>query len=211
LLHHVPVDSLSIRQAAARDVERIAQIIHGEPGDESVALTGSVDRARRFGYGLVNLDAIPNAARPTVVAESDGRVVGVLQYTRGQSGTPITLGHVRLAVSVMGPIGVLRLLPRLRARTKVDMPIPVDSFYVAELHVDPKLRGQGVGGQLLDWAEQEATRLGDTRMTLTTTATNPARHLYERKGFTVTRSATDPSYERFTGIPGRVLMEKRTS
>ena len=205
------MDSLSIREAGASDVERIAEIIHGEPGDESVALTGSVDRARRFGYGLVQLDAIPNATRPTVVAESGERVVGVLQYTRGQSGTPITLGHVRLAVSVMGPIGVFRLLPRLRARTKVDMPIPLDSFYIAELHVDPKLRGQGIGGELLDWAEQEARRLGDPRMTLTTTATNPARHLYERKGFAVTTSATNPSYERFTGIPGRVLMEKHIS
>jgi len=204
-----PVGSISIRPAGAEDVRRIAEIIHGEPGNESVALTGGVDRARRFGNGLVALDEIPNASKPTVVAESDGRVVGVLQYSRGQTGTPITLGHVRLAVSVMGPIGVLRLLPRLRARSKVDMPIPVDSFYVAELHVDPEVRGNGVGGQLLDWAEQEAKRLGDRRMTLTTTASNPARHLYERKGFTVTKQATHPSYERFSGIPGRVLMEKQ--
>jgi hypothetical protein len=45
-------------------------------------------------------------------------------------------------------------------------------------------------------------------MTLTTHTANPARRLYERKGFTVTRTATDPRYERYTGIQGRVLMEK---
>ncbi len=182
--------------------------MHGEPGREAVSLIGGVDRARRFGRGLVRLDRIPNAAKPTVVAQSHDRVVGVLQYSRGANDR-ITLAHVRLAVSVFGPIGVLRAVPRLRARASVDVAIPADSFYIAEIHVDPGTRGLGIGGQLLDWAEREAIRLESARMTLTTTTANPARRLYERKGFTVTNTATNPRYEHYTGIAGRVLMEKR--
>jgi hypothetical protein len=45
-------------------------------------------------------------------------------------------------------------------------------------------------------------------MSLGTTITNPARHLYERHGFRVVETKTDPSYERYTGIPGRILMMK---
>lgn len=43
---------------------------------------------------------------------------------------------------------------------------------------------------------------------LTTTTGNPARRLYERKGYTVTATRTDPAYERYTGAAGRVFMEK---
>ena len=37
---------------------------------------------------------------------------------------------------------------------------------------------------------------------------NPARRLYERQGFLVVSTRTDPGYERFTGAAGRVLMTK---
>jgi len=45
-------------------------------------------------------------------------------------------------------------------------------------------------------------------MALTTTTTNPARHLYIRHGYRVVETRLDPAYERLTGIPGRVLMVK---
>jgi ribosomal protein S18 acetylase RimI-like enzyme len=45
-------------------------------------------------------------------------------------------------------------------------------------------------------------------MALTTTTENPARHLYERHGFRVVETRTDPAYERYTGIEGRHRMVK---
>jgi ribosomal protein S18 acetylase RimI-like enzyme len=56
--------------------------------------------------------------------------------------------------------------------------------------------------------DREAARLGATNMSLTTTTANPAQRLYKRAGFTITRTATDPSYKKYTGIDGRGLMEK---
>jgi hypothetical protein len=46
-------------------------------------------------------------------------------------------------------------------------------------------------------------------MALVVTPANPARRLYERKGFVATCTALDATYERLTGVGGRVLMEKR--
>jgi hypothetical protein len=83
------------------DVVRVAEIIHGEPSPETVGLIGDRRLASAFGKGLVELDHIPNSARPTVVAEIDGRVVGVLEYTIGEAMN-VTLAHLRLALRVAG-------------------------------------------------------------------------------------------------------------
>jgi len=74
--------------------------------------------------------------------------------------------------------------------------------------VDPRHRNRGIGGAMLDHAEEEARRRGHRLMSLTTTTANPARHLYERHGFRVVETLTDAAYERYTGIAGRHLMVK---
>jgi ribosomal protein S18 acetylase RimI-like enzyme len=199
---------IAIRAAESGDVERIIGIIHGDPTPEAVAVAGSPELARRFGAGLVRLDGIPNDDRPTVVALDGEQVVGVLQYRIGGNPSTFTLDHVKLAVSVFGLAGSLRRLPRFRGRSLVDIPVPANSLYVAELHVDPQRRGHGIGGKLLVWAIDEADRLGVSQLSLDTTTTNPARRLYERHGFVVSRTRLDRRYERFTGVPGRVLMER---
>jgi ribosomal protein S18 acetylase RimI-like enzyme len=199
---------ISIRSAVAKDVERIAEIMHGEPGPELVGVVGNRERASAFGRGLVRLERIPNAARPAVVAERDDLVVGVLQYTLSRSHSAVDLQRVLLALRVGGPIRTLRSLPRVRARGRVDLSPPPGAFYIAELHVDPASRGSGVGEQLLDWADERARGLGIGHMALVTHSTNRARHLYERKGYVVTASRFDERYERYTGVPGRLLMEK---
>jgi len=41
-----------------------------------------------------------------------------------------------------------------------------------------------------------------------TATSNPARRLYERHGFVVVETKTDPEYERGVGAEGRILMVK---
>ena len=45
-------------------------------------------------------------------------------------------------------------------------------------------------------------------LSLTTAIDNPARHLYERMGFTVELEKRNRRYQSITGSPGRVLMVK---
>jgi ribosomal protein S18 acetylase RimI-like enzyme len=197
-----------IRSAGAGDVERIGQIMNDPPGAEMLAMVGDRAIATAFGNGLLALEHIPNPDRPTVVGEIDGDVVGFLQYTLGSRPMKLGLGHIRLALRVAGVVRSVRSIPKQMARQRVEVPAPPDAFYIAEFHVDPARRGQGIGSRLLDWADDEARRSGRLHLALNTQSTNRARALYERHGFKVTGTREDAKYERYTGIPGRILMEK---
>jgi ribosomal protein S18 acetylase RimI-like enzyme len=96
----------------------------------------------------------------------------------------------------------------MKARTRVQSKIPEHAYHIGELDVDPARRGHGIGGALLRHAEAEARSAGLKLMSLTTTTSNPARRLYERHGFRVIETKTDPEYQKITGIAGRVLMAK---
>jgi GNAT superfamily N-acetyltransferase len=65
--------------------------------------------------------------------------------------------------------------------------IPKDSFYLLAMAVDAEIRGCGVGSLLLDAAEEQARRLGSSRLCLDVSVKNEgARRLYERRGMSVT-------------------------
>jgi ribosomal protein S18 acetylase RimI-like enzyme len=201
------VDGLTIRNAVPGDTNRIAEIIAGEPGREAIGLTGSVELAREFGIALVRLPNSPQGWERTVVAELDKRVVGIIQ-AGDFPDFQVTPRLVYLAIRVFGPVKLMRLMPRLSARGRVQPKRPRGAYHVAEIDVDPKFRSQGIGGALLDHAEADAAASGYERMSLTTTTINPARHLYERHGFRVVATKTDGTYEKYTGIEGRHLMVK---
>ena len=200
--------SVSLRPATSKDVARIIEIINDDPGKDAIALMGSIELARRYRAGLVALERIPNSSRVTVVADGPAGVVGFLQYRTGNRGRHGQLAHLRLLVSLVGPLGVLRRARRLYAQRRVYIPVPADSFYITNLHVEIASQGEGIGSQLLTWAEREATDLGARLMTLTTASNSRAIPLYERHGYAVTVTATHPDYERLLHVPGRVLMQK---
>ncbi len=180
----------------------------GEPGPEATAIVGNVAGARQLWMEMVRTPGSPMGWRFTTVAESDGEVLGVLQAGDQESSVKITPRLAFLALRVAGPLGTVGLVRRLKAQDRVK-PSPIAGAYrVRELHVDARCRSRGIGGTLLDYAEAEARAAGYTQMTLTTTTANPARHLYERHGFRVVETKTDPLYERYTGIEGRHRMLK---
>jgi GNAT superfamily N-acetyltransferase len=202
------MSDISIRSATSADIARIKEIRLQAAYPGHVALMGSIERAQRYSARRVKLDRIPNDARVTVVAEVSDRVVGVLQYTYGSDVTGMWLARLWLLVSLLGPIGLVRRLPFLRARERVKISVPPDAFRMFNLQVDTAHQSRGIGSQLLQWADDEAMRLGATRMALLTDSMSPAIRLYERNGYVTTRTATDVQYERLTHDPGRVLMEK---
>ncbi len=100
------------------------------------------------------------------------------------------------------------MLRRLTIRTRLQFPPVEGAYHITEVHVHPERRNLGIGTRLLHFAEQEARRKDCERISLSTTASNPARRLYERLGYSVADRKTTPEYETITGIPGRVLLVK---
>ena len=201
------VEGPTVRKGTPRDTNRIAEIVSGEPGQEAIGLTGSAELAREFGMAMVRLPNSQMGWKRTVVAEANGRVVGIVQ-AGDFPDFGVTPRIVYLAVRVFGLAKLVRLLPRMRARDRVQPKRPRGAYHIAEIDVDPSFRNRGIGSALLDHAEAEARAGGYARMSLTTTTINPARRLYERHGFRVVETKTDAAYERYTGIEGRHLMVK---
>lgn len=199
---------LTIRKATPADTDRIAELFAGDPGDEAIGIAGSREKAIAFGTGMVRLPDSAQGWRQTVVAELDGLVAGILMAGGDHEDTPVTPRLVYLALRTFGPLGILRLLPRLRARVRVQPKTPDGAYHIAEIDVDPAFRNKGIGGALLDHGEAAAHTGGYHIMSLTTSTANPARRLYERHGFQVAETRTDTAYKRYTGIDGRHLMVK---
>lgn len=87
-------------------------------------------------------------------------------------------GDTSVLVAGEPPVGVAVL--RLRAGLWDD---GVEA-YLAELYVQPGLRGRGIGGAFLDDVILHARSRGATYMDLTTTDQDrAARHVYESRGF----------------------------
>jgi ribosomal protein S18 acetylase RimI-like enzyme len=202
------VDGLTIRKATKSDTKRIAEIMAGEPGQEATAIAGSVAAARRLWMEMVRMPGSPMGWQVTTVAEAGAEILGVLQAGAHEGSIKITPRLVLLTLRVVGPLGIPGLIRRLKAMDRVKPPPVPGAYKVQELHVDPQYRSRGIGGTLLDCAEAEARAAGYAQMTLTTTTVNPARRLYERHGFRVVETKTDPDYERYTGIAGRHRMVK---
>ena len=196
----------TVRPARASDLDAVLEMQHAVPAPELVGLAGSTDRASRLGRAITRADGIDDPARPVVVLERDGDPVGFLQYSVGPSAAGAITPRLVLGVARALGVAAVRLPRRLMARRTVRLVAPEDSLYLAELHVRPDCRGQGLGGLLLDWSRRRATELGVSSRSLITGTDNPARRLYERHGFEVASRATDARYERVFGQAGRVLM-----
>jgi ribosomal protein S18 acetylase RimI-like enzyme len=205
------IKDVAIRTARESDSRRISSIVYGDPPAESVWLVGNRRKATALGKAMAAINDEMNW-RNTAVAELDGRVVGIMQPGLGlEGGADIGLALAWHTLRIVGPFGIPEILRRKRVRERLNFTRPENSYHVAELHVDRSMRGQGIGGKLLDYAEAQARAAGQPRMSLVTAIENPARRLYERHGFAVVETKTDAEFLAGSGSEGRVLMVKELS
>ena len=200
------IDAPVVRSASGDDLDALVEIQYSEPTAELVGLAGSPARARRFGRALARSEGIHESTRPVVVIDGPDGPIAFMAYSIGPAkSVALTPTLAVRAVAALGP-SVFGLPRRLGALNSVQLVAPEHSLYIAELHVHPKHRGQGLGGHLLTWSSDRSRELGLSQRSLITGISNPAIHLYERHGFTITATATDERYERVFGRKGRVLM-----
>jgi ribosomal protein S18 acetylase RimI-like enzyme len=201
-------DVVALRQAVEADLPAISRIMNYPPEPPTATLLGA-DRASRLGDLLVRSGASV-ALTQTTVAVLDGALVGVMdcgsQYAVRMTAARLLRLLPRVCV-VLGP-SLPRGLHGLWLRQRVQFEPMSEAFPVAKLYVDERFRNRGIGGRLLQHAEELARRGGSPRMCLETGITNPALRLYERHGYRTVATKVSARYERMTGSPGRVLMVK---
>ena len=186
---------MEVRPAIDADLDAMVEIMFAEPGAEALAFLPSIDGARRFSRELWRRAGIEDF----VVGDDSGKVVGFAWC----SGSDVSLvDGARAAVAGWGIAGPLRLVVRGWPRQRVDLTMP-EGPKLIELQVHPARRGEGIGAALL---EHVIASVAGQSLSLTTRSDNPARHLYERHGFTVVAEKDHPAFERRTGAKGRILM-----
>jgi ribosomal protein S18 acetylase RimI-like enzyme len=196
-----------VRPATPADFDALLAIMGDTPSDEQIGISGSKRRARIVRRKLNEILFAPESLPGTAILIDDGDPVGLIKLGE-EAGGDFSLGLAWMALRVFGPIGIVGVLVRQRARQRVDFQTPPDALHIAEVHVREDKRGKGYGELLLRYAEEQATGRHCPRLSLTTTTANRARHLYERFGFTIGERKTDAAFHRYTGIEGRILMVK---
>jgi ribosomal protein S18 acetylase RimI-like enzyme len=206
----VTTTDLEFAPATAADSDRIAGLILGTPDQittrTAMRLLGitDFDKTARLWRALLRPS---HPWRRTTLARSGDDTVGILM-TAGPLER-VAPGTVLLAVRLFGPLALLRFVRRIRIQERVNTARPAGAFGVSELHVAPAYRNRGVGAALLAEVERQARVAGHTHVSLQVLTANPAKHLYDRAGFEVIATRTDPDFERLTGVAGNHRMLKR--
>ncbi|MEM9030272.1 MAG: GNAT family N-acetyltransferase [Pseudomonadota bacterium] len=164
---------LGVTQA---QIARATRIYCEAFADKLSPFLGSVDR-------MVEPLSSALVADRAVVAMRGGEVVGVVGFkVRGRGLFEPTFWQFTKAYGWSGPFRLLGL-------SFLDRPERPGELLLDGLAVAADARGQGLGTGLLKAIEAHAARLGKVSVGLDVVDTNPrARELYERLGFTATKT-----------------------
>ena len=138
--------------------------------------------------------------------DAAGAVVAAGAAWGHRSNPGFALAVARQILACYGPLVAAGVILR---GLRIESVIPPPSrglHYLAHLGVQPALRGQGVGGALIEHLLAQARAQGRAVAALDVAATNPrAQSLYERLGFQVTRERVS----RLANAQARVSNHRR--
>jgi len=146
------------------------------------------------------------------VAEVEDNVVGLFSGFDGRSWRASThaswlYGPVWFAVTPL--CRLLRMVAAFVDFDKAMLPILGEEYYIEHLVVLPERCGQGVGTELIEFAESQARTKWLKRVTLDVEIGNEAaRRLYERLGFETIKVVAGPSYCKRSNVQGSIRMAK---
>ena len=171
-------------RAARADDAGAAEGLFLEPPGGLNAVIADVAARHRIACAAFSARGTGFSFERTLVAESDGQVVGLLARVAGTSWpqTRVRTGMVMLRAAGIRWGPSLVRLGRLEER---DMqPVAEDVLYVVSLAVDPAWRGRGIGRTLLRRVQDEAAGTGLRAVALDVAAGNgEAIRFYVREGF----------------------------
>ena len=187
---------MRIRPAALTDARDAAPLLL-EPSPSLAVIFGSAPAALRVARSTFRSKHTLYSFRNAMVAEDEGRLVGMLVVTTG------------LVMVGAAPHRAPGLIRRGGVLDRLTPPAPADSLYVSSLAVAESARRKGAASMLMRDAIERARRAGLRALTLDVAMDSEgARRFYERAGFVETsRNETSERDRRIIDAPGLIRME----
>ena len=202
-----------IRPARPEHAQVVAQLMYYASANYMLAFFGKPE-SKAIGV-LRRMFSLPRHTTSytyAFVAEDEGEVVGSFSGFDGKSwrvSSRASWMYGPIWFAVTPPWQIPRMLAAFGDFNKVLLPILDEEFYIEHLAVLPGKRRQGIGKQLMEFAESQARAKDLKRVTLNVEIENEgARRLYERLGFQTIKVVADPNYCKRFNFRGSIRMAK---
>jgi ribosomal protein S18 acetylase RimI-like enzyme len=184
---------IDIRPARHTDSPFIAEMIQLSMGSLAGYLFNADDRSiKKYVENLVIRNAGRFGFRLSFIAESNGVSKGVLLSYKGKRIDLLNISTLPHLFPAMGlsAFGFMKRGVNLPGGREAYN----DEYYISNLGVHPSAQGQGIGSDLLKFAEGLARRENLTKCALIVGSYNPnACRLYQRLGYQIVETVQDDS------------------
>jgi ribosomal protein S18 acetylase RimI-like enzyme len=202
-----------IRPARPKDALVVAQLMYYASSNYILAFFGKPE-SKAIGVlrRMFRLPRHTTSYTYAFVAEDEGDVVGAFSGFDGKSwrvSARASWMYGPIWFAVIPPWQIPRMIAAFADFSKAMPLISNEEYYIEHLAVLPEKRGQGIGEQLMEFAENQARAKGLKRVTLSVGIENEgARRLYERLGFQTIKVVADSSYCKRFNFQGSIRMAK---
>lgn len=202
-----PSPVITLRPARPDDAPDAAPLIYAAGPALFRLMFGPNERdVLRFFTALFRLPRNPFSFEYAILAERDGKIVGLAISADAAARRRIGRRMFWLAPRLRGPFALLRRLPLVFDIMACASDPPPEAYYLSILAVAPDSRRQGIGSRLLEEVRRRARAAGCQNLALHTELDNvAAQRLYARHGYVEAHRKAAKRADR-TGISGFVAM-----
>lgn len=202
-----------IRPAKSDDAPAAAQLMYYAGPSYVLTFFGKPEsKAIRVLRSMFRLPYHTTSYTYAFVAEDEGGVLGLLSGLDSKSWRASKLAsqmYTAIWFVVVTPWQIPRMIGAFYDFARAFSPVSDEEYYVENLAVLPERRRQGIGKQLMEFAEKQAQAKGLKRMVLDVETENEgARRLYQRLGFQATKVMADRRYCKRFNFQGSIRMVK---
>jgi ribosomal protein S18 acetylase RimI-like enzyme len=197
---------IRVRSARLADLPGVAMVLEDAFNDKMRVIFGKQPEKTRALLENIYTGPVQRGYDGVLVAEQDGRIVGTLLIEPMHHTPQENRVFVHIATRELG-------MPRVFMASFLlwlvgHKPEPGEA-YISDVGVATDSQGQGIGQELLYYAEQWALNRPCERLTLWVAATNErALYVYEKAGFSVKRTRSSWLTRLAFGIRHWYFMEK---